>query len=145
MTFSRSQSNTRKYFPEYFQKRNQMFENNFFSEKYFHLKISYGRKTFSVEPNQTQHTIYPHIINLYPILWPLEIKILIWLLITARFSYKGLRVGNAKKTYWTIRLLMNVLSPSNNSRYQTKKKRKESANKLPWVWHRRRWEWQLEW
>ena len=144
MTFSRSQSNTRKYFPEYFQKCNQMFENNFFSKKYFHLKISYGQKTFSVEPNQTQHTIYPHIINLYPILWPLEIKILIWLLITARFSYKGLGVGNAKKTYWTIRLLMNVLNPSNNSRYQTKKRR-ESANKLPWVWHRRRWEWQLEW
>ena len=39
--FSRTQPNTRKYFPKHFLECNQTLENVFISEKYFHLKIFY--------------------------------------------------------------------------------------------------------
>ena len=49
--FSRTQPNTRKYFPKHFLECNQTLENNFLSWKYFHLKIFYTRKIFYIQPN----------------------------------------------------------------------------------------------
>jgi len=45
------QPNNEKYFQEHFLEHNLTLENNFFSEKYFHLKIFYSKKIFSIEPN----------------------------------------------------------------------------------------------
>ena len=49
--FSRTQPNTRKYFPKHFLECNQTLENIFLSWKYFHLKIFYTRKIFYIQPN----------------------------------------------------------------------------------------------
>ena len=49
--FSKTQPNTRKYFPKYFLEFNQTLENVFISEKYFPLHSFYSRNSIYIEPN----------------------------------------------------------------------------------------------
>ena len=73
IVFSGMQTNNEKYFQEHFQECNLTLENNFFSEKYFHLKIFYSKKIFSIEPN-TALVLSSHISVINS--WMLEVFVL---------------------------------------------------------------------